>query len=169
MNKYHLAYLSLGSNIQPETHLVRAVQLLQEHGQIEKISSAWESMSVGAEGPNYLNACLSLVTHLSQADLKERVLLPIELTLGRKRSENRFAPRTMDIDMVIFDEHSCDNRYWKQAFVVIPLAQIHPTFQNPLNRDPILETADRFRREFWIRERHEVLSRFRGINFTDQI
>ena len=169
MNKSHLVYLSLGSNIQPETHLVRAVQLLQEQGQIEKISSAWESVSVGADGPNYLNACLSLIIPRSQAELKEQVLLPIELQLGRKRSENRFAPRTMDIDIVIFDDQSCGDRYWGQAFVVIPLAQIHPTFQNPLTREPILETAARLRREIWIRERHEVLSRFNGINSTDQI
>jgi 2-amino-4-hydroxy-6-hydroxymethyldihydropteridine diphosphokinase len=169
MNKSHLAYLSLGSNIQPEKHLVRTIQLLQEQVQIEMISSAWESVSVGADGPNYLNACLSLITHLSQAELKEQILLSIELQLGRKRSENKFAPRTMDIDIVIFDGQPCNDRYWEQAFVVIPLAQIHPTFQNPLTGEPIPETAARLRKEFWIRERREVLSRFRGINPTDQI
>jgi 2-amino-4-hydroxy-6-hydroxymethyldihydropteridine diphosphokinase len=82
MSESRLAYLSLGSNIQPETHLVKAIELLQNYGKIEKISSAWESRSVGAPGPNFLNACLLLVTRLSNVELKEQVLLPIETGLG---------------------------------------------------------------------------------------
>src|SRR5215208_650628 len=66
MSKYHQAYLSLGSNIHPETNLVRAIELLQNYGRIEKISNVWESESVGAEGPNYLNACVLLFTSFAQ-------------------------------------------------------------------------------------------------------
>ena len=43
----HQVYLSLGSNIQPEINLVRAIELLHEYGEIQKVSSAWESESVG--------------------------------------------------------------------------------------------------------------------------
>lgn len=162
MNESHRAYLSLGSNILPEINLVRAVHQLAEHGLIEKISSAWESESVGADGPNYLNACILFITPLARSELKDQVLLPIEVQLGRTRSGNRFAPRTMDIDIVIFDDHSCDDKYWEQAFVVIPLAEIHPTFRNPLTREPLRETAARLRRENWMEARREVLSRFSG-------
>src|SRR5687768_5932021 len=66
MSDSHLAYLSLGSNIQPATNLVRGIELLQTYGRLERASSAWESESVGAEGPNYLNACVLLVTPLRQ-------------------------------------------------------------------------------------------------------
>src|SRR5918993_2783170 len=66
MSDLHLAYLSLGSNIQPETNLVRAIERLGQYGRLEKISSAWESQSVGADGPNYLNACVLLVTPLAR-------------------------------------------------------------------------------------------------------
>lgn len=166
MSKSHLAYLSLGSNIQPEIHLVRAIQLLQQHGEIRKISNAWESESVGAEGPNYLNACISFVTALGHTELKESVLLPIELELGRKRTENRFAPRTMDIDIVLFDEVSCDDKYWEQPFVVIPLAEIHPEYQNPLTHEHITETATRLRKGFAMETRRKVLSQFSGNQFT---
>jgi 2-amino-4-hydroxy-6-hydroxymethyldihydropteridine diphosphokinase len=157
MSKSHLAYLSLGSNIEPEINLAKAIQLLQHHGRIEKISSAWESKSVGAVGPNYLNACISLVTLLDQAALKQDVLLPIELELGRKRSENKFAPRTMDIDIVIFDDRSCNDKYWEQAFVVIPLAEIYPDYENPLTHESIMETATRLRRRFWMEARPGIL------------
>lgn len=162
MDKSHLAYLSLGSNIQPEENLVRAVKLLQQYGEIEAISNAWESKSVGAEGPNYLNACISFVSSFSLAGLKERVISPIEQALGRKRTGNKFAPRTMDIDIVIFDNVSCDDKYWEQAFVVIPLAEIFPTFTNPLSQEPLHETAARLRREVWMETRQGILSRFDG-------
>lgn len=166
MSESHLAYLSLGSNIEPAINLVKAIQLLREHGKIEKISSAWESRSVGATGPNYLNACVLLVTSFDQKALKPDILLPIEAELGRKRSENKFAPRTMDIDIVLFDNRSCDNKYWVQAFVVIPLAEIYPDFQNPLTQEPIIETARRLRKEFWIEARRDVLSQFNGNQLT---
>lgn len=164
MSESHLAYLSLGSNIEPESNLVRAMHLLRAQGKIEKISSAWESESVGAPGPNYLNACISFITLLDPMQLKRQVLLPIELKLGRKRSEDKFAPRTMDIDIVLFNDRSCDDNYWEQPFVVIPLAEIYPSYQNPLTQESLGETATRLRKEFWMEPRRGVLSQFSGTN-----
>jgi 2-amino-4-hydroxy-6-hydroxymethyldihydropteridine diphosphokinase len=162
MPESHRAYLSLGSNIQPAYHLVRAIELLQNYGKIEKISGAWESESVGAPGPNYLNACVLLTTPLPEAELKERVLLPIEAELGRKRSVNRFAPRTIDIDTVVFDDQSCNLKYWDQAFVVVPLAEIFPEFHHPLTQENIVKIATRLRQNVWMEARPHVLNRFIG-------
>ena len=162
MRELHTAYLSLGSNIQPDLNLVKAIRLLQQRGKVDKISSAWESESVGSEGPNYLNACVRFITPLGQTELKEQILLSIETELGRKRSENRYAPRTMDIDIVVFDEASCDNKYWEQAFVIIPMAEIHPEFKNPLTGEPIHETATRLRNKIWMEARQGVLAQFNG-------
>jgi len=166
MSRSHLAYLSLGSNILPEINLVRAIQLLKQYGEIKKISNAWESESVGAEGPNYLNACLSFASSLGNAELKEQVLIPIELELGRKRSENRFAPRTMDIDIILFDGISCDDKYWEQPFVVIPLAEIYPEYENPLTHETISETATRLHKGFAMETRRDVLSQCSGNRFS---
>ncbi|MGZ9223552.1 MAG: 2-amino-4-hydroxy-6-hydroxymethyldihydropteridine diphosphokinase [Anaerolineales bacterium] len=162
MSESHRAYLSLGSNIQPEFHLVRAIELLKKHGRIKKISNAWESESVGAQGPNYLNACLLLVTALEKDQLKEQALLPIETELGRQRSADKFAPRTIDIDIVVFDGKSCNDKYWEQAFVVVPLAEVHPEFVNPLKQENIIETATRLRQKIWMESRPKVLMRFDG-------
>jgi 2-amino-4-hydroxy-6-hydroxymethyldihydropteridine diphosphokinase len=158
----HLAYLCLGSNIQPEINLVRGIELLQHYGQVKEISSAWESRSVGAEGPNYLNACVSFFTTLPWEKLKEQVLLPIELKLGRKRTEDKFAPRTMDIDIILFDNKPCDEKSWEKPFVIIPLAEIYPAYKNPLRGESIRETAARLRQEFWTERRPEVLSQLSG-------
>jgi 2-amino-4-hydroxy-6-hydroxymethyldihydropteridine diphosphokinase len=160
MSSLHLAYLNLGSNIQPETHLVRAVELLHEYGRVLKVSSAWESKSVGAEGPNYLNACVLFQTALRQVELKETVIRPIEARLGRRRSENKFAPRTIDIDIVLFDDQPYNDKFWRYAFVIVPLAEIYPKYQNPLLGENIVQTATRLRSQVWMEARPEVLSRF---------
>jgi len=162
MNELHLAYLSLGSNIQPEDNLVKAVHLLQNQGKIEKISSAWESKSFGAVGPNYLNVCVLLITPLIQRGLKEQILLPIEIKLGRRRTDNRFAPRTIDIDIVLFDDKSCDDKYWEQAFVITPLAEIYPEYENPLTHESITKTATRLREQIWMEARLGILIQFGG-------
>ena len=162
MSDLHRAYLSLGSNIQPETNLVRAIELLRRHGRLERISSAWESESVGAPGPNYLNACVLLLTPLSQPALKEQALLPIETELGRERSADKFAPRTIDIDIVLYDGISSDNKYWEQAFVVVPLAEIYPEYQNPIRAESILKTATRLRQQVWMETRPEVRTQING-------
>jgi 2-amino-4-hydroxy-6-hydroxymethyldihydropteridine diphosphokinase len=163
MSEFHRAYLSLGSNIQPETHLVQAIEQLRDYGKLEKVSSAWESQSVGAEGPNFLNACVLLATPLAQVELKEQALLPIETKLGRRRSANKFAPRTIDIDIILFDDRSCNDKYWEQAFVVVPLAEIYPEYRNPLKDESVTETATRLRQKTWLATRPQVLSQFDGI------
>ena len=112
MNKVHLAYLNLGSNIQPEVNLVKAVELLYEYGDVLKVSNAWESKSVGSEGPNYLNACVLFRTELMQVELKKHIIRPIEAQLGRKRNENKFTPRTIDIDIVLFDDKPYNDKFW---------------------------------------------------------
>jgi 2-amino-4-hydroxy-6-hydroxymethyldihydropteridine diphosphokinase len=160
MNESHLAYLSLGSNIQPEIHLVKGIELLEKFGTIEKISRAWESHSVGARGPNYLNACLALATTLPAAELKRKALIPIEAALGRRRDVDKFAPRTIDIDIVVFDNISLQDKYWDQAFVVIPFAEIYPDFQNPTTQERIVETARRLRQTTWMEARPGALGPF---------
>jgi len=165
MSESHLAYLNLGSNIQPEINLVRAVRLLHEYGDVLKVSSAWESRSVGAEGPNYLNACVQFQSLFLQVELKERIIRPIEARLGRERSENRYIPRTIDIDIVLFDDKPYNDKFWRFAFVIVPLADIYPEYQNPILGESILETAARLHREVWIEARPQVLREFSGSRF----
>jgi len=158
MNEFHLAYLNLGSNIQPETNLLKAVELLYEYGQVIKVSSAWESKSFGTAGPNYLNACVLFRSPFMQVELKAKVIRPIEAELGRRRSENKYAPRTIDIDIVLFDDRPYNDKFWKYAFVVVPLAEIYAEYQNPITREFITETAKRLRQEVWMETRQGVLS-----------
>jgi 2-amino-4-hydroxy-6-hydroxymethyldihydropteridine diphosphokinase len=169
MSDLHEAYLNLGSNIEPETNLVKAVRLLYEYGDVRKISNAWESKSVGAEAPNYLNACVLFMSTHMQIELKEMVIRPVEAQLRRKRDENRYAPRTIDIDIVLFDERTYNDKFWNYAFVIVPLAEIYPEYQNPITKENILKTAERLRDQAWMEARPEVLSQINRGSFNGQI
>jgi 2-amino-4-hydroxy-6-hydroxymethyldihydropteridine diphosphokinase len=161
MSKLHFAYLSLGSNIQPEIHLVLAIKLLRDYGEVLKVSNAWESKSFGADGPNYLNACVLFKCPYMQVELREKVIRPIETQLGRQRSENKFAPRTIDIDIVLFDDRPSNDKFWNYAFVIVPLAEIYPEYQNPLSQENITETATRLRQKVWTEARRDMLSQLK--------
>ena len=157
MNELHSAYLILGSNIQPEVYLPKAVAKLSEYGVIEKISNAWENEPVGTSGPNFLNACILFRSGFAQKELKDTVIGSVEKQLGRKRTSDKYAPRTIDIDIVIFDGSLLNNDSLDLAFVVVPLAEIHPEFQNPATGETLEETATRLRRKVWLETRQGVL------------
>jgi 2-amino-4-hydroxy-6-hydroxymethyldihydropteridine diphosphokinase len=160
----HQAYLSLGSNIQPEVNLPKAIDLLLDYGKVLRLSSAWESVAVGSEGPNFLNACVLFGTPHLYLELKEQVIHPIEAKLGRKRTADKFAPRTIDIDIVLFDDGLCNGKFWEQAFVVVPLTEIYPEYQNPITQESILEKAAHLRQKAWMEMRPKVLSQFNRNN-----
>ena len=157
MSELHKAYLNLGSNIQPEVNLVKAIQFLSEYGEVQRVSNAWESRSVGAPGPNFLNACLLFVSPYMQVELKEQVIRPIETRLGRVRTENKYAPRTIDIDIILFDDQPYRDKFWDDAFVIVPLAEIYPEYLNPLTGEQITQIATRLCQKVWMEARPEVL------------
>ena len=87
MRQPHRYYLSLGSNIEPETNLARAVEHLSAHGAVEAISSIWESHAMGSVGPNFLNACVSFLAPIGHAELKRDITTAIEDKMGRVQNQ----------------------------------------------------------------------------------
>jgi len=168
MSDLHEVYLNLGSNIEPEDNLVKAIKLLYEHGDIKQISNVWETKPVGVEGANFLNLCLLFVSKHPYTELKEQVIHPIESKLGRKRGGNKYASRTMDIDVIIFDGNLTKEKYWGLAFVIVPLAEIYPDYQHPITHENVSSTATRLRREVWMKMRPEVSSQLDGSRLKGQ-
>ena len=157
MSELHLAYLNLGSNIQPESNLPRALELLSAFGEIVQISQVWESEPVGTTGANYLNACVKFKTSMAQSDMKEKIVRPIEDQLGRQRGEDKFAPRSMDIDIILFDDEPINNDVWELAFVVVPLADLYPEYRKTKSRETVLEIATRLRQNVWLEMRQGII------------
>jgi 2-amino-4-hydroxy-6-hydroxymethyldihydropteridine diphosphokinase len=136
----NLAYLSLGSNIEPERNLPTAVARLAQFGQVRAVSTVWETLPVGfSDQPNFLNAAVLLETGLSAGALREEAIAGIETALGRVRTENKNAPRTIDIDVMLFNRdiihlnrrHIPDPEVLERPFVAIPLAEIAPDYVHP--------------------------------------
>lgn len=155
-NDLHRAYLSLGSNIEAESNLPKAVKMLQEVGKVEAVSSVWESESVGFDGPNFLNACVLFLTHLGPVEFKEQVIRPIEAKLGRVRSAEKNAPRTIDIDIELYDETPLNADFWEYALVIVPLAELLPDFIHPAKGDALAKVAEQFQSQVWIEKREDV-------------
>jgi 2-amino-4-hydroxy-6-hydroxymethyldihydropteridine diphosphokinase len=156
MTEFHHAHLSLGSNIEPEANLPKAVDMLSRLGTVVKRSGVWESEPVGTAGANYLNLCLLYKSVHSRESLKGDVIQVIETRLGRNRTDDKFAPRTMDIDVILFDWEPIDTDWLKLAYVVVPLAEIYPDFKNPITGETLEETATRLRREVWLEARRGI-------------
>lgn len=147
------AYLSLGSNIEPERYLPAAVQRLARFGQIRGVSHVWQTRPVGfADQPEFLNAAVLLETPLSAAALRQQVVARIEQDLGRVRTGNKNAPRTIDIDIMLFNHDVLrvgsrripDPEVLERPFVAIPLAQIAPDYVHPDTGQRLREIAMKF-------------------------
>jgi 2-amino-4-hydroxy-6-hydroxymethyldihydropteridine diphosphokinase len=126
----HQLCLLLGSNIQPEKNLALAVDLLRSKVKIVQGSSVWETPSVGSSGPNFLNVALLVSTALDAATFKEKIIRPFEVQLGRVRSTDKNASRTIDIDIILFDNQILDPTLWRFAHRAVPVAEILPDLRS---------------------------------------
>ena len=77
----------------------------------------------------------------------------------RRRSGNpdKNAPRTIDIDIILFDEEPFVGEFWSNAFVVVPLADLFPDFHHPFNYERLIHVAAHMRHQTWIEARPDVL------------
>jgi 2-amino-4-hydroxy-6-hydroxymethyldihydropteridine diphosphokinase len=161
MSTQHNVYLSLGSNIEPERNLPRAIDLLARYGQVEAVSDAWESRAVGSSGPNFLNASVQLITDIEPADLVARLARPIEAALGRVRTEDKNAPRPIDVDVMLVDGEAYNRDRWDNAFVLLPIAELLPEAEHPITHERLQAAAERARQNTWIVQRPGLLKMMR--------
>jgi 2-amino-4-hydroxy-6-hydroxymethyldihydropteridine diphosphokinase len=133
--------ISLGSNIRPKDNLREASRLLSEKVKEIKFSSIWESLAVGSRGPNYLNSAALIDTDLSLEAIKTTIISPIENQLGRLRTADKYSDRTIDLDVLIYNDHVIDPELWTQAHLAVPASELLPDFENPNTGASLLETA----------------------------
>ena len=134
------AYLSLGSNIEPQRYLRAALaELRQQFGELQ-VSPAYRSKSVGFDGPDFVNLAVGMETDLSPEALNDW-LHALEDRHGRRRDVPRYADRTLDVDIVLYDDlvrrgegHlDIPRKELKHAFVLRPIADIAPDLRHPLD------------------------------------
>ena len=149
--------LLFGSNIEPESNLPRAIRLLAGTIPIQRVSSAWETKAVGSDGPNFINAAVLASTSLDPITFKERVLRPLEATLGRVRSSDKNAPRTVDIDIVLWEEQTVDPDLTLHAYIAVPVSELLPDLNLPDTKEALRKTASRLSSVETIRKRSDVV------------
>lgn len=139
----HCAYLALGANLgEREQTLERAIEALSTAVDLKKVSSFYQTSPVDSSGPDYVNAVVLVETTLSANELL-RCCQRIEQQFGRVRPVGvHNAPRTLDIDVLTYDNVTSTDplltlphpRMTERLFVMVPLAEIDPTWQAPNGR-----------------------------------
>jgi 2-amino-4-hydroxy-6-hydroxymethyldihydropteridine diphosphokinase len=152
----HQACLLLGSNIQAEKNLTSGLNLLRNMVTISRISSVWETPSVGSLGPDFLNLAVLITTSLKATELKAQVLRPLEKKLGRVRSANKSAPRTFDVDIILFDGLLLDQNLWSYAHRAVPVAEILPDYPSSQG-DTLKDVASDLAKTTHIQIKRDVL------------
>ena len=145
------AFIAMGSNIDAEDNLREATRLLAEQCALVAISPVYETVPVGKlDQPNFLNAAALVETQFSAVDLKHEVLSGIECQLGRVRVADKNAPRTIDLDIVLFNSeildidarHIPDPDILQYAHVAVPLADLAPQYRHPETGQTLREIAE---------------------------
>jgi len=143
-NQTRLVLIGLGSNIDPELNIVTALNSLQELTYLKERAAIWQTPAVGGGESDYLNTAVLVETTLALEQFKISVLSKIENDLGRIRVIDKFADRTIDLDILIFGNHIIDNELWNQPHVTIPASEILPDFINPDTGESLFQAAKRF-------------------------
>jgi 2-amino-4-hydroxy-6-hydroxymethyldihydropteridine diphosphokinase len=131
-------FVGLGSNIQPIIHIQEGMAALLENFPDCIFSKQYESEAVGFDGENFINSVAEFSSSLSIEEII-RILGKIEDASGRTRTGPKFSARTLDIDLLLYDDVICEEpvslpRYeiLKNAFVLWPLSELAPAALHPV-------------------------------------
>ena len=146
-------YVLLGSNINPQENLIKAVNHLRQMTTVLALSPVYRTAPQGyTDQPDFLNMVVKIHTHRTPIEFKIQVIEQIESELGRVRDpNNENAPRTIDLDILLWNtdvleygEHPWvipDPDIPQYAHVAIPLADLAPDYIHPIDGRTLAEIA----------------------------
>lgn len=155
-----VVFLGLGSNIERKKNIHFALEKLRErYGEII-FSPTYESEAVGFEGENFYNLVVRINTAETVAQLSAS-LRQIEDAAGRDRTQPKFSPRTLDIDILLVDDLVGEfdgiklprDEILKNAFVLQPLFDVAPDLIHPESGKSIAalwQAFDKARQKLWL-------------------
>ena len=126
-----VAFVGVGSNIEPQYNIPKALDCLRQHVTVTGISIFYQTTPLGPPGQAlFVNGVWQIKTDLSPRQLITQVLHPIELQLGRIRSTDKYAPRPIDLDLILYNDMVLQDND-----VHLP----HPDIKRPFVWMPVLE------------------------------
>ena len=140
------AWLGLGSNINAEAHIRGGISELEEKFEKVSLSPAYASTAVGFEGDDFINLVARVETDLHPMELR-RFLRDLEDRYGRKRNVPKFSDRSLDVDVLIYDDLVVFSpvleipraEIMKFAHVLKPLAELDPDLVHPTEHRSMAE------------------------------
>jgi len=132
-------FVSVGSNIDSEENVARALRLLDAQLGIHEVSTFYRTPALNRPGdPPFVNGVVEVDDRLRPTEVK-KLLRNIERTLGRERTDDRYAPRPMDLDLLLYgDQVSSSDAVTlphpdirERPFVAIPLLELAPDLVLP--------------------------------------
>jgi 2-amino-4-hydroxy-6-hydroxymethyldihydropteridine diphosphokinase len=131
-------FVAAGSNVEPERNLASAAEQMRRDFPKIQFSSWYRNPAVGFEGDDFINFVAGFETDLPVHDVIQR-LQAIETACGRPRGAPRWAPRSMDLDILLYDALVIEEPrlklprpdLLKRAFMLGPLAEIAPEVVHP--------------------------------------
>lgn len=141
-------YVSIGSNIEPLSHIRAGLADMRQQFGTLILSSVYESEAVGFEGDHFYNLVAGFDTNMDVHTVA-RTLRIIEQNNGRQRTSNRFSARTLDLDVLLYDDLVLKDdeveiprdEIMKYAFVLLPLAEIAPAVKHPVSGQSLADLA----------------------------
>ena len=142
-------YLGIGSNIDREESVRNGIDTLRRYYRQLQVSPVYESKAFGFDGDDFYNLVVGFETEY-EIDELENQLKEIETQSGRKRSDNSFSPRTLDIDLLLYGDLICDKHELPRvditiyAFVLKPLCDLAPDLLHPIEQKTIKKLWENF-------------------------
>ena len=125
--KKHECIIGIGSNINPEKNIAAALFFLRQEQEFVSVSSLIKTSPIGIpDQPDFLNGAAKILTTMEIADFKS-YLKYIEDRLKRDRTAPKFGPRTIDLDIVIWDGDIVDPDYFSRDFLKTAVDEIKLT------------------------------------------
>ena len=141
-------YIGVGSNIEPESNIADALTRLSKHVDITGISSFYKTTPLLRENQNdYLNGVWQINTSISPEKLKFGVLRRIEKELHRNRESDKYASRTIDLDLLLYYDMVMqednltipDPDICNRSFIAFPLSDLNPDLVMPDTKKPLID------------------------------
>ena len=158
------AYVAIGGNIEPAQRLVQAARELRARFPGAHFSPCYRNAAFGFEGPDFYNAVAGFDTTLAPLALLA-VLQEVEGLCGRARSDAKWAPRAMDLDLLLYGDLTAKTADYevprpdllRRGYMLAPLAELAPDLAHPLSERSIAgHWQELARREPQVLERLEL-------------